>query len=71
MANLRVVSITDHERVRARADLLADLVLFTSKIADELHDVDQRLRRLRKAVELLQQEGGGYAPLSDEAKKGN
>jgi hypothetical protein len=58
MANLRVVSITDHESVRERANLIADLVLFTSKIADELHGIDQRLRILRGAVERLQQEGG-------------
>ena len=59
MANLRVVSITDHETVRERANLLNDLALIAIKIADELHDVDQRLRKLRNAVELLQQEGGG------------
>ena len=58
MANLKVVSITDHETVRERANLIADLVLYTSKIADELHDIDQRLRKLRQAVELMQQGGG-------------
>jgi hypothetical protein len=58
MANLRVVSITDHERVRARADLLVDLVRYTSKIADELHDIDARLRALRGMLEHVQQGGG-------------
>jgi hypothetical protein len=58
MANLKVVSITDHETVRERANLLNDLALIAIKIADELHDVDQRLRKLRDAVALLQQEGG-------------
>jgi hypothetical protein len=62
MANLKVVSITDHETVRERANLVADLVLFTSKIADELHSIDQRLRILRGAVERLQQ--GGETPQS-------
>jgi hypothetical protein len=58
MAHLKVVSITDHETVRARADLLNDLALIAIKIADELHDIDRRLRTLRQAVERLQQEGG-------------
>ena len=63
MTNLRVVSITDHETVRARASLLADLVLYTARIADELHDVDVRLRRLRHALEALQQGGEGLPPI--------
>jgi len=62
MANLKVVSITDHDTVRERANLLNDLALIAIKIADELHDVDQRLRKLRAAVELLQQ--GGETPKS-------
>jgi len=59
MANLRVVSITDHDAVRERANLLHDLALIAIKIADELHGIDQRLRKLRDAVELLQQGGEG------------
>ena len=66
MANLKVVSITDHEALRARADLLADLVRYTSKIADELHDIDARLRMLRTAVERLQQ-GGDTPKLSADS----
>jgi hypothetical protein len=62
MANLKVVSITDHETARARANLISDMALLASKIADELHDIDQRLRILRGAVERLQQ--GGETPRS-------
>ena len=64
MANLKVVSITDHDTVRERANLLNDLALIAIKIADELHDVDQRLRILRGAVERLQQ-GGEALKASD------
>jgi hypothetical protein len=61
MANLKVVSITDHETVRERANLLSDMALLASKIADELHDIDQRLRTLRQALARMQQ-GGGSPP---------
>ena len=58
MSHLRVVPITDHETARARANLLSDLALLAIKIADELHDIDQRLRKLRADIERLQ-EGKG------------
>jgi len=59
MANLKVVSITDHETVRARAGLLNDLAVMASALADELMRIDLRLRGLRHAVELMQQQGRG------------
>jgi len=58
MSHLRVVPITDHESVRARANLLSDMALLAIKIADELHDIDQRLRKLRADIERLQQGKG-------------
>ena len=66
MGNLKVVSITDHETVRERANLLADLVRYTSKIADELHDIDTRLRALRGMLEHVQQ-GGDTPKLSADS----
>ena len=63
MANLKVVSITDHESVRARANLLNDMAVMASAIADELMRIDVRLRALRAEIERLQQ-GGGSPKLS-------
>ena len=71
MANLKVVSITDHETVRARAGLLNDMAVMASALADELMRIDLRLRAMRVELDQLQQKGGGAAPLSDETKKGN
>jgi hypothetical protein len=62
MSHLRVVNIVDHETVRARANLLSDMALLAIKIADELHDIDQRLRKLRADIERLQQGGGTPQP---------
>ena len=58
MVNLKVVSITDHETRRARDNLLADMAVMASAIADELMHIDLRLRVLRKEIDRLKQEGG-------------
>ena len=58
MSHLRVVSITDHETRRARDNLLVDMAVMASAIADELMHIDLRLRVLRKEIDRLKQEGG-------------
>ena len=70
MANMKVVSIVDHDVRRARAAMLDDLANVTTQISIELISINSCLRQLRADVDRLQQ-GGGYAPLSDETKKGN
>ena len=60
MANLKVVSITDHDSVRARANLLNDMAVMASAIADELMRIDIILRKLRVEIDRLQQ--GGAVP---------
>jgi len=60
MAGLRVISINDHQKRRDRAQLLADMAILASSIADELLSIDARLRALRAQLEALQQ--GGASP---------
>jgi hypothetical protein len=60
MAELRVISINDHQKRRDRAQLLADMAILASSIADELLTIDARLRALRAQLEALQQ--GGVDP---------
>ena len=57
MSHLRVVRITDHETRRARDNLLVDLAVMASAIADELMHIELRLRVLRAEIARLQQEG--------------
>ena len=64
MSNLRVVSITDCESVRTRANLLNDMAVMASAIADELMRIDVRLRLLRAEIERLQQ--GGDSPKASD-----
>jgi hypothetical protein len=65
MSHLRVVPITDHETARTRANLLSDMALLAIKIADELHAIDQRLRKLLADIERLKEEGRGCLQSSD------
>lgn len=60
MAELRVISINDRQKRRDRAQLLADMAVLASGIADELLAIDARLRALRTQLAALQQ--GGAQP---------
>jgi hypothetical protein len=57
MSHLKVVRITDHETRRARDNLLVDMAVMASAIADELMAIDIRLRVLQAEIDRLKQEG--------------
>ena len=60
MANMKIVSIVDHEVARSRAALRDDFANMFTQISIELMAIDARLRKLRADVDRLQQ--GGAPP---------
>jgi hypothetical protein len=73
MANMKIVSIVDHEVRRSRdemaatrAALLNDLANLATQISVELMAIDARLRKLRADVDRLQQGGDVPTPSASE-----
>ena len=62
MANLKVVSLADHETVRARAAVLSDLQEISIRMARELIVLSVRVDALYQEVQRLKQ--GGETPKS-------